>query len=75
VPQQPRILLDGMEWQNSDQALRKLKLMLWGFVVLREFGDKLENAIETITKACNTMKASLEEVPQKKNNGKGWPRI
>jgi hypothetical protein len=45
------ILLDGMEWQNSNKALRKLKQMLWGFVAFRESGDKLENAIETITKA------------------------
>jgi len=59
---QPRILLDGMEWQKSDQALRKLKQMLWGFVALREFGDKLKNAIEAVTRARDSVKKSLEKV-------------
>jgi Mg2+ and Co2+ transporter CorA len=56
----PRVLLEGMEWEKSDRALRRLKQMLWGFEALRIFGDKLKKALDAVLKAGDKAKASLE---------------
>jgi hypothetical protein len=57
----PRVLLEGMRWEKSDVALRKLKQMLWGFEALRTFSDQLKKAIEEIGNAGEKMKAWLKK--------------
>ncbi|KAK4445134.1 hypothetical protein QBC34DRAFT_429266 [Podospora aff. communis PSN243] len=45
---------------NPDQALKKLKQMLWGFELLRLYNDMLKRAIGEIGKARDTMNKFLE---------------
>jgi hypothetical protein len=55
-------LVNGLEWEKSDRALKKLKQMLWGFESLRGCSDMLKRAIDEIEKARDKMNKFLEEV-------------
>ena len=55
------ILLKGMEWHKSDEALKHLKKMLWGLEALRVFDDKLRTALSEIKNAKIKMKTELEK--------------
>ena len=59
---QPKILLVGMEFDRSDQAVSVLKQMLWGFEALRIFNDKLSQALDVVRRAEIKMNKMLEIV-------------
>jgi len=55
-------MLAGMEWHQSEAAIRKLKQMLWGLEALRVFRDKLQKALEELKLAQEKMQKELETV-------------
>ena len=58
------VLLKGMEWHKSDDAVKKLKQMLWGLEALRVFDDKLTRALQEIKEGKEKMKGALAKVSQ-----------
>lgn len=56
------VLLKGMEWRKSDEALKKLKEMMWGLEALRVFDDKLARALVHIRMAKRKLRTTLKTV-------------
>ncbi|KAH7407184.1 hypothetical protein BKA64DRAFT_666015 [Cadophora sp. MPI-SDFR-AT-0126] len=55
-----KVLLEGLEW-GTNEAVNRLKKMLWGLEALRVFNDRLSASLSQIKKAQEAMDRTIKQ--------------
>jgi hypothetical protein len=55
-------LKQGLDWAHAEDAIQRLKSMLWALEALRIFDDRLAEALEKIREARGKMQRYLSQV-------------
>jgi hypothetical protein len=56
------VLKQGLDWAHADDAIQRLKSMLWALEALRIFDDRLGESLEKIKEAREKMDRYLCQV-------------
>jgi hypothetical protein len=59
---QRQVLKQGLDWTHGDEAIQKLKAMLWALEALRIFDDRLSESLDKIREAKAKMQKYLSRV-------------
>jgi hypothetical protein len=55
-------LKQGLDWAHAEDAIQRLKSMLWALEALRIFDDRLAESLEKIREAREKMQRYLSQV-------------
>lgn len=55
-----KVLLEGLEW-GTDEAVDRLKKLLWGLEALRVFNDRLSASLAQVQKAQEAMERTIKQ--------------
>lgn len=56
------MLQEGLNWEHEEDAIQRLKSMLWALEALRIFDDRLSESLESVKEAKDKMLKYLSQV-------------
>nr|KAH7348938.1 hypothetical protein BKA65DRAFT_501750 [Rhexocercosporidium sp. MPI-PUGE-AT-0058] len=61
------VLKKGLDWSHAEDAIQRLKSMLWALEALRIFDDRLGESLDVIKEAKDKMRNYLRQGPGRRN--------
>ncbi|KAL2064541.1 hypothetical protein VTL71DRAFT_3678 [Oculimacula yallundae] len=62
------VLKNGLDWTHAEDAIQRLKSMLWALEALRIFDDRLGDSLEVVKNAEDRMRAFIRRGPGRRHD-------